>query len=395
MSNERDVPPPLPPGPPPLPAQRPASAAGAPSISTAAPAPTPAAAAFNAEASGGSPAVTPSVAPRSISPHVLRQRDRIVIIGRRRAGKTIFLARLYEALWQGCTLVNGRVPTPEEANAPGKRSQISCRASTGAAHTQFMRVVEELKAGRWPAATVGSSYAELIVEYNGREHTLTALDYPGEVFRKAFMGDSDEPDALELLSAIDRAAAAIFLIDPQVVSAGGAESHEDTFGLTQAAARIRSGAGGESVPIAVVLTKYDLNRPLIKEVGGVKEFAKLHFGQLFKSIERTSVFASIAVRVAQNSLGKVVPRADRPAENVVEPLRYCLELMSETPRAVQPSPSQSAAIPVGAPFGAETDDAPQGDGERTRSGVAWMVFAIATIMLFVTVVVAAMVLGGW
>lgn len=308
-------------------------------------------------------------------------RDRIVIIGRRRAGKTIYLARLYEALWQGCTLIDGRVPSAEEPNMTGKKSRMSCRATTGAAHTQFMRVVDELKAGRWPAATVGNSYAELIVEYNGREHLLTALDYPGEVFRKAFMGDSDEPDALELLAAVDRAAAAIFLIDPAVVAAGGNESHEDTFGLTQAAARIRQGAGGEEVPIAVVFTKCDSNRALLKEAGGVREFAKKHFGQLFKSLERTSVFASAAVRVSQNALGKVVPRADRLGENIVEPLRFCFELMHEsTGRQVV----REAAVRKAE---AERQQIRAVENERRTSTVAWTIFAIATVMLLVSVAV--------
>ncbi|MFM7259064.1 MAG: TRAFAC clade GTPase domain-containing protein, partial [bacterium] len=249
------------------------------------------------------------------------------MIGRRRAGKTIFLARLYEMLWQGCVLVDGCLPAKSERRS-GVETRMSCRATSGAAHSQFMRIVDELRAGRWPAATIGNSYAELRVDYGGREYLLTALDYPGEVFRKAFMGDSGDPDALELLEAIDRAAAAILLIDPSVVAAGGEEAHEDTFGLTQAAARIRAGSGGADVPIAIVLTKCDVNGAFLREAGGVRDFAAKHFSQLFRSVERTSVFACAAVRSVQNSLGKLVPRVDRVPDNVVEPLRYCFDSMA-------------------------------------------------------------------
>lgn len=311
-------------------------------------------------------------------------RDRIVVIGRRRAGKTIFLARLYEALWQGCTLVDGCLPSKTDRRA-GVETKMSCRATSGAAHTQFMRIAEELRAGRWPAATIGNSYAELRVDYGGREYLLTALDYPGEVFRKAFMGDSTDPDAMELINAVDRAAAAIFLIDPAVVAAGGDEAHEDTFGLTQAATRIREGPGGSEVPIAVVFTKCDLNGAFLREAGGVREFAVRHFGQLFKSVEKTSVFASAAVRSVQNSLGKSVPRVDRVPDNVVEPLRYCFDGMAaasdrvrvaEVKRMRQETLKQAAAAEI---------------AEQRRSTTAWVVFTVAIAALFVVAVVGALV----
>ncbi|MFN5496981.1 MAG: hypothetical protein ACK5C3_10470 [bacterium] len=119
----------------------------------------------------------PSVAAMTALPAAAApRRDRIVVIGRRRAGKTIYLARLYEALWQGCRLVDGRMLGADESPNGRRVVEMSCRATSGAAHTQFMKVIEELRAGRWPAATVGTSYAELIVTYGGRERVLTALD---------------------------------------------------------------------------------------------------------------------------------------------------------------------------------------------------------------------------
>lgn len=297
------------------------------------------------------------------------------MLGRRRAGKTVFLARLYEALWKGCTLVDGRLLLEGETAEGGGRVTMSCRATSGGSHAHFMKVIDELRAGRWPAATVGNSYAELVVAYGGRERILTALDYPGEVFRKAFMSDSVEADAQELLSAIDRAAAVILLVDPSVVADGGDAAHEDTFGLAQAAARIRASNDGAGVPIAVVLTKADVNKALLREAGGVRAFAHRHFAQILRCAERSSVFASAAVRTTPNTLGRSVPRADKPPENVVEPLRYCLELMDAS--AASAHAAEMSRVTVERRVVAE---------ETARSGSwqlakAWLVFAMAVTAL--------------
>ena len=309
-------------------------------------------------------------------------RDRIVILGRRRAGKTIFLARLYEALWQGCVLLDGQLLPPSEPTAGRRVTRMSCRSTTGTAHAQFMRTAEELRRGKWPAATAGNSYAEIVVSNGGREHTVTALDYPGEVFRKAFTADSTDPDALELRNAVDRAAAAILLIDPSVVAAGGEEAQEDVFGLTNAALRIRQSEGGALVPIAIVFTKCDSNAPFLREAGGVRAFAAKHFGPLLREVDRTSVFACAAVRVTTNALGKQVPQAERPAENVVEPVRYCLSIIERgvDVKRVETARSERDA----AHRAAEADEV----AERKRSAMAWLVFGVAVAMLLVSVAVA-------
>jgi hypothetical protein len=311
------------------------------------------------------------------------QRDRIVVLGRRRAGKTIYLARLYEALWQGCKLVDGHVlPAGEKPNGRAF-VEMSCRSTSGIAHQQFMRTVDELGRGKWPAATSGNSYAEIVVTHAGRDHVLTALDYPGEVFRKAFMADSSESDAMELRMAVDRAAAAILLIDPAVVAAGGEEAQEDVFGLTAAALRIRQSQGGALVPIAIVFTKCDSNAAFLREAGGVRSFAAKHFGPLLREIDRTSVFACAAVRLSTSSLGKPVPRTDRSPENVVEPVRYCLSFLE---RGVDLQRAKAARIErANAVRAAQEAEVV----ERRQSAMSWVVFAVAVTMLIVAVGVAA------
>ncbi len=310
-----------PPVPPPPPASQPDARWTAPTSSTDVGSP-----AFSDQEPAAQPVSRADAGeqPRAAAPSGAA-RDRIVVLGRRRAGKTIFLARLYETLWRGCKLVDGRVVLPG-ASVEGKDIvRLTCRATTGASHLQLMKTVESMQRGAWPLATQGNTYAELVVAYRGVEHMVTALDYPGEVFAKAFLHDSYEGDAAELRAAVDRAAAAILLIDPAVVASGGAEAHEDAFGLMQAALRIRSGVDGASVPIAIVFTKADASAAFLREAGGTRAFAKRHFGQLFDNVQRTAVFASAAVGERRDARGKSVPDLSRPPTNIIEPLRYCLD----------------------------------------------------------------------
>ncbi len=320
---------------------------------------------------------TPSAAANEISAPAAR--DRIVILGRRGSGKTIYLARLYEALWQGCKLANGQLVPQGTQPVGGNVVKMSCRSTSGPGHAHLMGIAAELRAGKWPSATAGNSYTEIVVTNGGREHVVTALDFPGEVFRKAFMLESDDSDAAELRSVVDRAAAAILLIDPSTVAGGGEGAQEDVFGLTQAALRIRKSVGGELIPIAIVFTKADVNGVFLKEAGGVRKFAAKHFGQLLREIDRASVFPCAAVRTGQNALGKSMPRADKAPENVVEPLRYCLDFL-ETGVDIRRSRAAQAERAEALRTAEDAEHA-----ERRKSSTAWVVFAVAVTMLLVSV----------
>ena len=89
-------------------------------------------------------------------------RDRIVILGRRKAGKTVFLARLYEQLW---------------SDHP---SGLTMRTLEGAGHVALMEVNERLKSGQWPEATLGSTHSDFEISTpDGRTYTMSGLDYHG------------------------------------------------------------------------------------------------------------------------------------------------------------------------------------------------------------------------
>ena len=286
------------------------------------------------EASGVNAGVDGSDDRRAKSPGATREvvRDRILVLGRRSAGKSTFLIRLYEMMWEGRTLVDGRVISVDEHAQGDNVTRIDCRATTGTGHMNFMRAMSSMWNGSWPDATAGNSYSEIRVSYGGATHRLVTLDFPGEVFKKAFLQDSMDGDAAELRHAVDHAAGAILLVDPSVIAEGELDSHEDSFGLLQAALRIRESEGGSVVPIALVFTKIDVTGRFLREAGGTNAFARKHFRQLFSHAGQTAVYASTAVQQRLDALGRSVPDVDRTPHNVVEPLRYCLDRMRENAR---------------------------------------------------------------
>lgn len=244
-------------------------------------------------------------------------RDRIVILGRRRAGKTVFLARLYKHLWSSS-------------------SHFHMRALSGDSHAACIEVIDELESGRWPASTLGSQYTDIEITYNGTKRLLVALDYPGEVFRRAFVENANTEDARELLDHVDRAAAVILLLDPGVVDSGtSAEVIDDEYGMAQAIYRIREWSESKNVPIILVLTKCDLHEQLLRDSGGLEAYAKANYSNLLRAMNRFKVFASAAVSTKLNLDGERVPDLMKAPIGVVEPLEYCLRKITAREEAEQ------------------------------------------------------------
>lgn len=242
-------------------------------------------------------------------------RDRIVVLGRRKAGKTIYLARLYEAAW------NGRIADLHMRAVPGP----------GNGHQRFMDVIESLGRGQWPEATVGSTTTPIDVEYRGERTLMVALDYPGEVFRRAFVLGSEEDEAVGLREHVDRAAGVILLLDPDVAFAGDmGERVDDDYGMSEAIRRIREQPGGASVPIAIVLTKCDVHGDLVKESGGLRRFTERYYHNILRACRGTHRrYSASAVRVRRDARDQFVPTLKHPPVNVLEPMAYCIEKVIE------------------------------------------------------------------
>lgn len=255
-------------------------------------------------------------------------RDRIVILGRRRAGKTVFLSRLYERLWRA-------------------GEDVHVRALDGAMHERCVEVCHELKDGTWPAATAGSLMSRVELTQNGRRRRMIVLDYPGEVFRRAFVEGGVDDQTRALLEHIDHAAAVMVLIDPGSVHAGDVQARvDDDYGMVQAIDRIRTSDGGKDIPIAIVLTKCDEHVRLVSDVGSPRQFVETRLPNLVRFGGRMRVFASSAVRTRSDAVGRSVPNTEKEPLGVVEPLTYCMKHMIRREALAERSRQEAAVQQV-------------------------------------------------
>ena len=258
------------------------------------------------------PAATPNV---NMGPQL---RDRIVVLGRRRSGKTIYLARLYEMLW----------------NSP--KADLHMRALDGNSHLSLMRIVDSLKNGEWPAATGGNTYSTFELSYEGETFPLVMLDYPGEVFRRAFVEGIDAPDTKDLVEHVDRALGILCLIDPGNILDGSIEAFtDDEFGMVQALDRVRRSRDGENISIALVLTKCDVHGKRIKRLGGTRAFVRDRLLNVLRIAGRLRYWATAAVRSTKDAREQDVPDLRRPAEGVMEPILWVVEQIIVNRKRVQ------------------------------------------------------------
>jgi len=234
-------------------------------------------------------------------------RDRIVILGRTRAGKTIYLSRLYEQCWRG----NG---------------EIHMETSSGKSHLALLNAVAEMaEHRRWPKATDNSTYLDFQLTWQGHTFTMVSLDYPGEVFRRAFVEQIEDANTAELIDHVQRAAGVVLLIDPIVLSSGKiGDAADDDYGMVQALRFIRGLPGGETVPIGLVLTKIDINADLIRHHGGLRGFANKYCNNLIRVVPALTLFGTCAVRSRRDALGKEIPDLNKPARGLENPIIFCL-----------------------------------------------------------------------
>ena len=243
------------------------------------------------------------------------ERDRIVILGRRKAGKTVFMTRLYEQLWNS------------------KDIDFHMKAVSGDSHKYFMHLAGQLREGNWIAATNETTYSDLELSHNGKNRLLVSVDYPGEVFTEAFVNGSDRKDAKELVNHVDKASAVIVLLSPDInIKTDVDESIDDTFGMQKAIEYIRNSPGGAEIPIALVVTKADAFKQEIRDAGGLKKFIKLNYLPILRVIGRYKPFVVAAVQTKlkrkSNGDASYIPSLDLPPVNLTEPIEWCCEKIS-------------------------------------------------------------------
>lgn len=302
--------------------------------------------------------------PTAPTPAPVAVRDRVVILGRTQAGKTVFVSRLYEQLWNS------------------KESSIHMRALSGVPHLKLMSMVEMMRGGRWPEATLGQQFIDVECTFARRKFGLTLLDYPGEVFSKAFVrGELDAADAVDLVQHIDRAAGAILLVDPQ----SAVDSHnvkvvaDIDYAMHRVIHRIREFPGGERVPIAIVLTKCDLRYDLIRSLGGLKSFARTYLMNLLRPAgQEVKLFQSVAVWTRKSRrTSERVPDLERSPVNLVEPLTWVLQEMIKLKRETVVADEKRQAGDLVTQALAILNDTSRSIRHRIREGEAALEAALA------------------
>ena len=250
-------------------------------------------------------------------------RDRIVILGRSQAGKTVYITRLYYELYYN-----------------SRKWGISLRSRSGPRHAELANFFAELTSGRWPKPTNSQAHIDCRLVCDGTERNLTMLDYSGEDFSNAFVrGVIEGENVTELIEHIDHASGVILLIDPKnaVDNRNPGKLIDDDFGMPAVVARIRGFPGGSDIPIAIVLTKFDLNQELIRDSGGFEVFVDKYLHQVWSAADGCrAAFTCAAVAVRQASrTGLAVPDVRKCPVNVVEPLKWILERLSKHESRIQ------------------------------------------------------------
>jgi hypothetical protein len=231
-------------------------------------------------------------------------RDRIVVIGRRSSGKTVYISLLYEKLWKS----NG---------------SIKVKAVKGMSHAQFIKTAEGIRHDQWPPATQGISQSFIEVDYHDQNRLMVVLDYPGELFTDAFVKDVESKEVDTLLEHIDRASAVILLVDPAHVVEGDIDSQIDhNYGFLQAVNRIQNWPGGKDIPVVLIFTKIDINYPVLKQHGGTRSFVEKYFSSLIKATRHLKVCKISAISDEASIIKDDLCSLEKP-------LQYCLDRLSE------------------------------------------------------------------
>ena len=234
-------------------------------------------------------------------------RDRIVVIGRRSSGKTVYISLLYDKLWNS-------------------HDCLKMKAVKGTDHAGLIKTAASIRAGNWPPATQGISQSFIEVSFNEQTRMMVILDYPGEVFTDAFVRDVESKEVDALFDHIDHASAVILLVDPAHVVEGDVDSQIDhDYGILQAIDRIQNWPGGGDAPVVLALTKADQTEQILKKHGGTRAFVNKYFSSLVQNTRHLKVCKISAMpEIRQDTL----PDMNKDNYSLVRPLLYCLERLT-------------------------------------------------------------------
>jgi len=212
----------------------------------------------------------------------------IVMIGHSGAGKTSYMAAMYEAMSSGV-------------------SGFSVRAERQADHTALVKDARLLQKGKFPPASSQRKVYRLQLWFSGqRVFDFVWHDYRGGALTET----SSSRQAMELRSDLATGGGLVILLDSTELT-GGIRAQARVRPLVATAIRMLSQQ--ESVmPMAIVLTKWDLVRNVDKTLDAAGDV----FGELVDAVAKTS-----------NICGALIPvSTTQDLVSVTLPVMWCLHI---------------------------------------------------------------------
>lgn len=243
---------------------------------------------------------------------------KVAIVGVEGSGKTVMLAGLGDLYTRADE--KGYFLAPKDFNTSAYVSEL----------------MDRLRSGSWPAATADDVFRNLEWTLRRRSGTeerptdiceLSCLDFPGEVYRKAFVeADANLSAEMQrqvetLWNYIERADCLLVLVNlSDVITHGLADRrvHESiwvTNAILEAALKERP---GRVLPkTAIVLSQADNYENTIRECGGTKGVLERYLPHVFNSYGWLDVFAVSAIdRTELDDNGRTVPARDFTSEGL-------------------------------------------------------------------------------
>lgn len=261
-------------------------------------------------------------------------RDTVLVLGGPNAGKTVWIARLLDALRTPTTLVNGRIADGDGwVSGPGTAT-LHCEFGDVETKQRNEWIIHALETRHWPTPTTDAveHTVDFIMTGDGvrtPRRRIVLVDLPGSALLAAFAPSN--PSTLTIGwtvgNQLARTAAIVLLIDPVHAVERTRESIDLTNATVAMLEHLRSSPEGRSIPLAIVLSKGDRGYKAIMKEGGVRLFAERHLRPILDAAASARLYISSATRSRLVAPGYREPSTRRPVENLVEPMYFLLGTM--------------------------------------------------------------------
>jgi GTPase SAR1 family protein len=317
-------------------------------------------------------------------------RDTILVVGGPGSGKTVWIARLLEALRERVVTVGGRIPQEGVRSSAEASTGIECTLRGQRTMESVSRTIALLHQREWPARTPEPVEHEVDFELtDGRgalrsRRSVTMTEIPGITLLSAYSPSNPSPWAFQ--NVVERAAGVVLVVDPQQAVEDSVQARETMAATVAFLSHLRSSRGGRGVPLTLVLAKCDRGRRAISAAGGVRRFVLTHLGDAVKTAGQVRVFVSAAARSRLVEGARRDPSVWRPPDNVVEPVLFLLETLDTLDLVRRRRAERTLALEAASSEDLQRVPRAHARKQRVVRAAAWSGFAVATLLLALALV---------